>query len=85
MSRGKCPIGIEKGTYGSRLSDAKRERPARYQPSKLPNIDVHGILFAIVAVVFVLGHNSMETMSTAARQDMLVGALEGFLEDLPSS
>ena len=29
------------------------------------------------------GHNSMETMST--RQDMLVGALEGFLEDLPSS
>ena len=54
MGRGKCPIGIEKGTYGSRLSDAKRERPARYQPSKLPNIDVHGILFAIVAVVFVL-------------------------------
>ena len=31
------------------------------------------------------GHNSMETMSTAARQDMLVGALAGFLEDLPSS
>ena len=31
------------------------------------------------------GHNSMETMSTPARQDMLVGALEGFLEDLPSS
>ena len=30
------------------------------------------------------GHNSMETMSTR-RQDMLVGALEGFLEDLPSS
>ena len=28
------------------------------------------------------GHNSMETMSTPARQDMLVGALEGFLEDL---
>jgi len=27
------------------------------------------------------GHNSMETMS-APRQDMLVGALEGFLEDL---
>ena len=27
------------------------------------------------------GHNSMETMSTP-RQDMLVGALEGFLEDL---
>ena len=26
------------------------------------------------------GHNSMETMTT--RQDMLVGALEGFLEDL---
>ena len=31
------------------------------------------------------GHNSMETMSTPARQDMLVGALEGFLKDLPSS
>ena len=30
------------------------------------------------------GHNSLETMSTP-RQDMLVGALEGFLEDLPSS
>ena len=30
------------------------------------------------------GHNSMETMTTP-RQDMLVGALEGFLEDLPSS
>ena len=30
------------------------------------------------------GHNSMEAMSTP-RQDMLVGALEGFLEDLPSS
>ena len=30
------------------------------------------------------GHNSMETMSTP-RQDMLVGALEGFLEDLPPS
>ena len=28
------------------------------------------------------GHNSMETMSTPARQDMLVGALAGFLEDL---
>ena len=28
------------------------------------------------------GHNSMETMSTPARQDMLVGALEGFLKDL---
>ena len=54
MGRGKNPVGIEKGNYGDRLSDAKRERPARYQPSKLPNIDVHGILFAIVAVVFVL-------------------------------
>ena len=30
------------------------------------------------------GHNSMETMSTP-RQAMLVGALEGFLKDLPSS
>jgi hypothetical protein len=31
------------------------------------------------------GHNSMEMMFTTPRQDMLVGALEGFLEDLPSS
>ena len=34
----------------------KRERPTRYQapPPTLPNVDVHGILFAIVAVVFVV-------------------------------
>ena len=164
MGRGKNPVGIEKGNYGDRLSDAKRERPARYRPSKLPNIDVHESLTAqfcyslgdqckwaslpessigtlafggervpasmanekgwrrrpkdteytldfaatlggklvagkklyhpvkcaadaklgALARGMAQGHNSMETMSTP-RQDMLVGALEGFLEDLPSS
>ena len=34
----------------------KRERPTRYQapPPTLPNVDVHGILFVIIAVVFVV-------------------------------
>ena len=34
----------------------KRKRKARinHSPSNLPNVDVHGILFAVVAVVFVV-------------------------------
>ena len=36
------------------LTDFKRQRPTRYQQTNLPNIDVHGILFAIVAIVFVV-------------------------------
>ena len=37
------------------LTDFKRQRPTRNQaPSTLPNVDVHGILFAIVAIVFVV-------------------------------
>ena len=37
------------------LVDFKRKRPTRNQapPPTLPNVDVYGILFAIVAVVFV--------------------------------
>ena len=35
--------------------DGKRQRPTRNQaPSILSNVDVHGILFAIVAIVFVV-------------------------------
>ena len=37
------------------LTDFKRQRPTRNQaPSILRNVDVHGILFAIVAIVFVV-------------------------------
>ena len=34
----------------------KRERPTRHQapPPTLPSVDVHGIIFAVVAVVFVV-------------------------------
>ena len=35
--------------------DWRRERPVRYEPPpNLPKVDVHGILFAVVAVVFVV-------------------------------
>ena len=38
------------------LVDFKRKRPTRDQPPPptLPNVDVHGILFAIVLIVFVI-------------------------------
>ena len=37
------------------LTDFKRQRPTRNQaPSTFPNVDVHGILFALVAIVFVV-------------------------------
>jgi hypothetical protein len=40
---------------GSKRRDLKRARPTRNQaPSTLPNVDVHGILFALVAIVFVV-------------------------------
>ncbi len=34
----------------------KRQRPTRHQapPPTLPNVDVHGIIFAVVAIVFVV-------------------------------
>jgi hypothetical protein len=38
-----------------RGGDWRRRRPERYEPPpKLPSVDVHGILFALVAVVFVV-------------------------------
>jgi hypothetical protein len=37
------------------LTNIKRARPTRNQaPSTLPNVDVHGILFALVIIVFVV-------------------------------
>ena len=40
---------------GGKRRDLKRARPTRNQaPSTLPNVDVHGILFALVAIVFVV-------------------------------
>ena len=33
-----------------RIESIKRKRPNRDQPPTLPNVDVHGILFAIVAI-----------------------------------
>ena len=32
----------------------KRKERINHSPSNLPNVDVHGILFAVVAVVFVV-------------------------------
>ena len=32
----------------------KRERPTHDQPPPTLNVDVHGVLFAVVAVVFVI-------------------------------
>ena len=32
----------------------KRERPTHRQPPPALNVDVHGVLFAVVAVVFVV-------------------------------
>ena len=60
MGRGKSTK--QKGQYkhvdqdGVGLEFWKRKRPTRNQapPPTLPNVDVHGILFAIVAVVFVV-------------------------------
>ena len=63
MARNKSPMfRIDAGTtttaaeLGNKFADPnKRKRKERIeiQPSKL-NVDVHGILFAIVAVVFVI-------------------------------
>ena len=41
---------------GVNLADFKRKRSTRNQapPPTLPNVDVHGILFAVVAIVFVI-------------------------------
>ena len=43
------------GVKGKPLIDFKRNRPTRNQAlPTLPNVDVHGILFALVAIVFVV-------------------------------
>jgi hypothetical protein len=43
------------GVKGKPLIDFKRSRPTGNQaPPTLPNVDVHGILFALVAIVFVV-------------------------------
>jgi hypothetical protein len=41
---------------GIRMNDAKRVRPTRNQPPPptLPNVDVPGLIFAVLAVVFVV-------------------------------
>ena len=50
MARGKGLL-----TAGRPDKNWKRERKVNYgQHIKLPNVDVHGILFAVVAVVFVV-------------------------------
>ena len=37
------------------LTDFKRQRPTRNQaPSTLPNVDVPGLIFAVLAIVFVV-------------------------------
>ena len=45
----------------------KRQRKERinYSPYDLPKVDVHGILFAVVAVVFVVGANGVRTTTGA--------------------
>ncbi len=48
------PYGSRTTAYGGRQGLKDRERPTSYQQTNLPNIDVHGILFAVVAVVFVV-------------------------------
>ena len=64
---------------GDRRQQWRRPSEKLYHPVKCSADTKLGALARGMAQ----GHNSMETMST--RQDMLVGALEGFLEDLPSS
>ena len=76
-SRISATIPVRGGaTLGGKLVAGKR----LYHPVKC----VADAKLGALARGMAQGHNSMETMSTP-RQDMLVGALEGFLEDLPSS
>ena len=87
MGRGKCPIGIWRG---GGHDDSARTRHKIWISTQVAGKRLyHPVKCAADAKLGALargmaqGHNSMETMTT--RQDMLVGALEGFLEDLPSS
>ncbi len=46
---------IEDLPSGEKHFDGRnRKRPTRYQPSNFPSVDVHGILFAIIVVVFIV-------------------------------
>ena len=50
-------LSISPGDPSRRLDSYwKRQRKERvnHSPSNLPNVDIHGILFAVVAVVFVV-------------------------------
>ena len=47
------PYGYRMTAYGGSKGLKDRERPTRYQQNNL-HVDIHGILFAIVAVVFVI-------------------------------
>ena len=63
MARNKCKTVdviaddvLRPGNKHTADSHWKRQRKERinHSPSNLPNVDVHGILFAVVAVVFVV-------------------------------
>ena len=55
-SNSQTAFGSNRARKASETTGWKRQRPTRHQapPPTLPNIDVHGILFAVVAVVFVV-------------------------------
>ena len=42
------------GEQGNPFRKRQRKERISHSPSTLPNVDVHGILFAVVAVVFVV-------------------------------
>ena len=42
------------GEQGNPFRKRQRKERINHSPSILPNVDVHGILFAVVAVVFVV-------------------------------
>ena len=47
------PYGSRTTAYGGSQGLKERERPTRYQQNKL-HVDVHGLIFAVLAVVFVV-------------------------------
>ena len=51
-SRDNSRPGQHGGVYVD-VTKLKRERPNQDEPPTLPNIDVNGILFAIIMIVFV--------------------------------
>ena len=55
MAKSTKRLSFLRRETGSSDGAYKRKRPERYEsPLKLPNVDVHGILFALVAVFFVV-------------------------------